>query len=431
MADAYQTRAQLVSDFADNTSGAITAQLLRDLLYSTVILNSSGVIDANGVSSIKMPASTTFDLNGNNVLNGGTVSLDAGNITSDGSGNLTAVKFIGPLTGAATGNWVVSSGTKTNTASSNSNGDLIITQNTVTANIIIGNAITGVTTTQGSVFLGPSAGKNCTSANFTVCIGDGAGGGATGTGTENVCIGDQAGQATPNAGSAIFIGGLAGQAATAGDTSIMLGFQAGLNAATAANCIFIGDNCGAADTVNNAPSSAHTSICIGDFSGTGGFSDSIAIGHGVINSAANQVNVGNVLYLTGITGSDTPSATPSATGAGSILNWTVKGRSNLAGQPTDTFSATMTIDVTKSSHIISAANGTSATVTFNASAAGTKGDFLEIVTETDGSGTVTATFGTHFKSAGTQATTLSTFSSIAFRSDGTQWVELYRTTAAT
>lgn len=51
-----------------------------------------------------------------------------------------------------------------------------------------------------------------------------------------------------------------------------------------------------------------TSIAIGRYSGTGGFSDSIAIGHGVINSAANEMNFGNVMKLTGIYASDTPSS---------------------------------------------------------------------------------------------------------------------------
>lgn len=73
--------------------------------------------------------------------------------------------------------------------------------------------------------------------------------------------------------------------------------------------------------------------------------------------------------------------------------------------PTDTYSATMTIDVTKSLHVISAANGTSATVTFTPSAAGSAGDILVILTTTDGSGTVTATFASTFHPNGTQATT--------------------------
>ena len=55
-----------------------------------------------------------------------------------------------------------------------------------------------------------------------------------------------------------------------------------------------------------------TSIAIGRYSGTGGYYDSIALGHGVINSAINQANIGNILFLEGIYASDTQSATPIA-----------------------------------------------------------------------------------------------------------------------
>ena len=98
-------------------------------------------------------------------------------------------------------------------------------------------------------------------------------------------------------------------------------------------------------------------------------------------------------------------------------------------QPTDTFAATMTIDVTYGFHVVAASHTTSATVTFTPSGPGNAGDELTIVTEADSSGTVTATFASTFHPSTTQATTLSTFSSIRFVSDGTRWVELCRTTA--
>jgi hypothetical protein len=99
--------------------------------------------------------------------------------------------------------------------------------------------------------------------------------------------------------------------------------------------------------------------------------------------------------------------------------------------PTDAYGSTMTIDVTKSLHVIAAANGTSATSTLTPSAAGSAGDILVIITEADSSGTVTITFASTFHPSGTQATTLSKFSTILFMSDGTRWVELCRTTALT
>jgi hypothetical protein len=102
---------------------------------------------------------------------------------------------------------------------------------------------------------------------------------------------------------------------------------------------------------------------------------------------------------------------------------------SMQNQPTDTYSAAMTIDVTKSSHVISVSNTTSAASTFTPSAAGTEGDLLFILTEADASGTVTVTFASTFHSSGTQATTASKFSSILFQSDGSRWVEIARSTA--
>lgn len=99
--------------------------------------------------------------------------------------------------------------------------------------------------------------------------------------------------------------------------------------------------------------------------------------------------------------------------------------------PVDTYGAAITIDVTKSFHVIAASNTASAATTLTPSGAGAAGDYLEILTEADSSGTVTATFASTFHPSGTQVTTLSKFSTIAFRSDGTRWLELFRTTNMT
>lgn len=93
-----------------------------------------------------------------------------------------------------------------------------------------------------------------------------------------------------------------------------------------------------------------------------------------------------------------------------------------------TYSNAMTIDVTISNQVIAVVAGTSATSTWTPSAAGSAGDWLYLTTEADASGTVTVTFAATFHSSGTQATTGSHFSSIAFLSDGTRWIEQWRTT---
>lgn len=63
-----------------------------------------------------------------------------------------------------------------------------------------------------------------------------------------------------------------------------------------------------------------TSIAIGKKSGTGGFSNSIAIGHGVINSATEEMNLGNAIKIIGIHNSDTPSSTLLTTSKVNIAN---------------------------------------------------------------------------------------------------------------
>lgn len=106
----------------------------------------------------------------------------------------------------------------------------------------------------------------------------------------------------------------------------------------------------------------------------------------------------------------------------------VDQRLRLSPQPTDTYSATMTIDVTFSYHIIAADSATSASPALTPSAAGTAGDLI-IIRTTAATNTVTATFSSTFHSSGTQATTVGAFSTIMFVSDGTRWLEIGRTTA--
>lgn len=61
-----------------------------------------------------------------------------------------------------------------------------------------------------------------------------------------------------------------------------------------------------------------SNILIGNYTSTGGYSDSIGIGRGVMNSATLQANIGNVLFLDGIYANNTPSATPMTAGILSV-----------------------------------------------------------------------------------------------------------------
>lgn len=123
--------------------------------------------------------------------------------------------------------------------------------------------------------------------------------------------------------------------------------------------------------------------------------------------------------------------TSALAGATSTATVAVDRLLRLSPQPTDTYAATMNIDVTYSYHVVAGVSTTSATVAYTPTAAGSAGDVLIIETTATSSGTVTATFASTFHSSGTQATTASKFSTIMFVSDGTQWNEVARTTALT
>ena len=156
-----------------------------------------------------------------------------------------------------------------------------------------------------SNFFGFQAGHSTINASYSNFFGIQAGYQATNAGSSNF-FGFHAGQSATYASASNFFGDNAGQSATYARYSNFFGFQAGQSATNAKDAIFIGTRSGYNDTVNNT--SSGTSIAIGRFSGTGGHSDSIAIGHGVINSTTNEANIGNVIYIDGIYASDTQSA---------------------------------------------------------------------------------------------------------------------------
>jgi hypothetical protein len=166
----------------------------------------------------------------------------------------------------------------------------------------------GATNASFSNFLGRSAGQGATDASHSNFFGNNAGVNATNAKYSNF-FNDQAGFLATNASFSNFLGRSAGQGATNAATSTFIGYQAGYSADNASNALFLGSNAGYNDTVNNTGNVASTSIAIGNYSGTGGFSNSIALGQGVKNTAAKQLNIGNVLYATGIYSSNTTSGT--------------------------------------------------------------------------------------------------------------------------
>jgi len=142
---------------------------------------------------------------------------------------------------------------------------------------------------------------------YSNMVGSATGYGAT-YATDSNFFGRLAGNSSTNASGSIFIGVSSGQNSNNAAYSIFLGQSSGKGATNAAYSIFLGYFAGNSDTVNNT--SDNSSILIGNYTSTGGYPDSIAIGKGTKNSATQQLNIGNVLYATGIYNNSTPSSTP-------------------------------------------------------------------------------------------------------------------------
>ncbi len=143
-----------------------------------------------------------------------------------------------------------------------------------------------------SNFIGYFAGNNATGSNYSNFFGDHAGFSALYASVSNF-IGLNAGSSAVNASHSNFFGSMAGYQATNASLSNFFGFNAGRNATNAKNSIFIGQNTGLNDNVNNTVNGL-SSILIGSFTNTGGFSNSILLGSGenistpISNTKANQ-----------------------------------------------------------------------------------------------------------------------------------------------
>jgi len=166
---------------------------------------------------------------------------------------------------------------------------------------------------QSSNFFGTNAGFEATNANDSNFFGNSAGYNGTDAQSSNF-FGANAGYNGAYAQSSNFFGNSAGYNGTDANDSNFFGTNAGSGASSAANSIFIGSQSGASDTVDNVTNAGDWSIALGPYSGTGGFSNSMAFGRGVINTASGQFNFGNVLYGTGIYNSDTQDGAPIAGG---------------------------------------------------------------------------------------------------------------------
>ncbi len=176
----------------------------------------------------------------------------------------------------------------------------------------------GVTvSTTNSIFLGPYAGENSTgdlsNSNF---IGLGAGrnvaesigsnffGVYTGYNTlltsNSNFFGSYAGYQALIAENSNFFGYFAGRNAIYASNSNFFGNNAGFNAQHAANSIFIGQNAGNGDTVDNT-SNGLSSILLGSFTNTGGFSNSILLGSGISGAPISNTKINQFMLVPSIT----------------------------------------------------------------------------------------------------------------------------------
>ena len=191
------------------------------------------------------------------------------------------------------------------------NGYLVNSNITSSNSNFIGVGAGGVTGANNSNFFGINAGWSATSAANSNFFGINAGWDAIG-GNDSNFFGYYSGNGAYYAANSNFFGRTAGYNAQYANASNFFGYQAGASATNANNSLFIGYNAGYNDTVNN--SAGNSSILIGDYTSTGGNPDSICIGKGTQNSATKQLNIGNVIYSTGIYSGLTPSSTPIAGG---------------------------------------------------------------------------------------------------------------------
>ena len=181
---------------------------------------------------------------------------------------------------------------------------------------------------QNSNFIGNNAGSYGTSSQYCNFIGNNAGYGVKSGSNSCNFIGNSAGLYSI-ASYSTFIGWGAGQQSNINNNgnasySIFIGKSAGRYASNASNCIFIGNaseaymgspdqaDAGADRPVNNnfnvGDGSSGSSILIGNYTRTGGYPNSIAIGKGTMNFATGSLNIGNAIYATNIYSGSTPSS---------------------------------------------------------------------------------------------------------------------------
>jgi Collagen triple helix repeat (20 copies) len=169
---------------------------------------------------------------------------------------------------------------------------------------------------ENSLFLLYGAGENATNAGQSNFIGFQAGKNAINANGSNF-IGFNAGLDASVSRFSNFIGDYSGSFAPNASYSSFLGANSGRGAINANNSLFFGNGSGYYDTVDNSLNG--TSILIGDYTNTGGFSNSIAIGKSAVNTSSNQFKIAPSYNNLSIGGVEYVVPNAQATAAGQVL----------------------------------------------------------------------------------------------------------------
>jgi hypothetical protein len=149
----------------------------------------------------------------------------------------------------------------------------------------------------------------------------------------------------------------------------------------------------------------------------------VAIGHSVTSTATDATAIGKSITNNTATSVEigVSDSTKLRIEAGGIT------AHSFASAASVSYASTMALVVATPIVTIAANHTTAATYTVNCAAVAPNGAILHLfITEGAGTGTVVATFGTHFKSTGTLTTASSGKSTITFIGDGTNWNEISR-----
>ena len=206
------------------------------------------------------------------------------------------------------------------------------------------------------VYVGYDAGNSATNSVNTVGVGSNALKNATNA-SSSVAVGSGSMVSAASADQTTAIGALTGQNATNAAKAVFVGYNAGNAATNAAYAIFVGFNAGANDAVNNTASG--WSILIGRNTRTQGFQNSIAIGGYVQNSAARQLNIGNVIFVSDLYNGTAQSSAPIVSGklgVAVVPHSTVHSGGSVAAA-TATRTANRTLDATDYTTRVDAATG--------------------------------------------------------------------------